>query len=334
MIYIYTLTDPNTNMVRYVGKTNNLNNRLKSHICTAKKYNSHKNNWIKKLLIMNLKPIIDIIDIIDDESYWEPVEQYWISQFKTWGFNLVNVSDGGENPPILKSHSEETKQKLSLIKKEYFTLNPHHRKGIKHTKEHIDKILKTKKNNPMVYNYEVKKNMSDAHLVYSNSPCAQYTLNGELVKIWDRVIDAIHYYNTTRILKVCQNKGLSSKDFIWSFNLIECELYKIKSTKIKIIKPITHTKETIKPKIVKSRIHSEETKLKISKGNLGKKKHSDEFKNKLKVKIIQLTLDGKFIKKWNSINDAKIIYKGAKISDCLSGRLKTSCGFKWIKDYD
>lgn len=227
MIYIYTLTDPRNNDIRYIGKTNNLKNRLKTHICEAKKGNTHKNNWIKSLTTNNIKPIIEILDIIDGDD-WGIAEKYWISQFKTWGFNLVNNSEGGENPPILKSHSEKTKQKLSLIKTEYFKNNKHHRKGVSHTKEHILKILETKKNNPLVYTDEIKKNMSDSHLISSNVPCGQYTLNGELIKVWDRVIDASHYYKTNHIIAVCQNKRKTTKGFIWSFDTVKCESDKIK----------------------------------------------------------------------------------------------------------
>lgn len=228
MIYIYTLTDPQTKTIRYIGKTNNLKNRLKTHICEAKKGKTHKNNWINLLTTNNLKPIIEILDIVNETDNWEIVEKYWISQFKTWGFDLVNSSEGGENPPILKSHSEETKQKLSLIKKEYFKTNSHHRKGISHTKEHILKILETKKQNPFIYTDEVRKKFSDSHLIYSNVPCGQYNLNGELIKIWDRIIDATHYYNTKHIIAVCQNKRKTTKGFIWSFNIDQCESDKIK----------------------------------------------------------------------------------------------------------
>lgn len=229
MIYIYTLTDPQNKAIRYVGKTNNLKNRLKTHISEAEKVKTHKNNWIKSLTINNLKPIIEILDIVYENDNWEIIEKYWISQFKTWGFDLVNNSEGGENPPILKSHSEETKQKLSLIKTEFFKNNKHHRKGILHTKEHILKILETKKKNPLTYTDEIKKNMSDSHLTKSNVQCGQYTLNGDLIKIWDRVIDAAHYYNTNHIIAVCQNKRKTAKGFIWSFDTNKCEQNKIKN---------------------------------------------------------------------------------------------------------
>ena len=68
MIYIYTLSDPRTNIIRYVGKTNNIKNRLKSHICQSKKSRTHKDNWVNSLLKLNLKPIIEILDVVEDRK--------------------------------------------------------------------------------------------------------------------------------------------------------------------------------------------------------------------------------------------------------------------------
>lgn len=92
--YIYTLEDPVNNKIRYVGKTNNPERRLHYHWTAGYKKNNKTGNWLKSLKKKKLKPIMFIIDSIDTE--WEWLEKYWISQFKTWGFNLTNHTDGGE----------------------------------------------------------------------------------------------------------------------------------------------------------------------------------------------------------------------------------------------
>lgn len=91
---IYTLTDPDTNEVRYVGKSNNIKARYSKH-CSVSDKKTHKANWINKLLRENKKPILEILDIvpIEDWVFWE---MYWISQMKTWGFNLTNNTIGGD----------------------------------------------------------------------------------------------------------------------------------------------------------------------------------------------------------------------------------------------
>jgi hypothetical protein len=91
--YIYILQDPITLSVRYVGKSNNVKKRFYQHISNNKK-TTYVNSWIKSLKIKSLKPIISIIDETEDD--WEQLEIYWISQFKTWGFELCNHTKGGQ----------------------------------------------------------------------------------------------------------------------------------------------------------------------------------------------------------------------------------------------
>ncbi len=92
---IYTLTDPRTNEIRYVGKANNVSQRYRAHLNRARKHQIHKKNWIESLKREGLKPIIDIIDIvpITEWIFWET---YWISQIRAWGFNLINYTNGGD----------------------------------------------------------------------------------------------------------------------------------------------------------------------------------------------------------------------------------------------
>lgn len=61
---IYILIDPITNMIRYVGKTNNINQRFKAHLNFARKHQLHKRNWIMNLKNKGLRPIVEIIDVV------------------------------------------------------------------------------------------------------------------------------------------------------------------------------------------------------------------------------------------------------------------------------
>lgn len=118
------------------------------------------------------------------------------------------------------------------------------------------------------------------------------------------------------------------------------------------LKGRTYSKETIKKmsKSAKGRKLTQETKDKISKGKLGKtltpeqcaniskatlgKKKSprtEEHKKKLRKPVIQLDLEGNFIKLWEGVSFAGkklgIDYSG--ISHCANGKQKTSGGYKW-----
>lgn len=91
--FIYGLKDPVTNIIRYIGKTNNLKQRLKAHLNPARYKPTHKFNWIKKLREKGLKPTIEIIEEVDIKV-WHEKEKYWILFYKN--NNLVNCKEGGE----------------------------------------------------------------------------------------------------------------------------------------------------------------------------------------------------------------------------------------------
>lgn len=113
---IYTLSDPDSGMIRYVGKTiMSLNRRLSNHLSLQSlKDKNHKNYWIKKLIKEDKKPIIELLERVELVN-WEESEIYWISQIKSWGFNLTNSTNGG-NGLILSPEGRE-KQLYNLKSK-------------------------------------------------------------------------------------------------------------------------------------------------------------------------------------------------------------------------
>lgn len=75
--------------------------------------------------------------------------------------------------------------------------------------------------------------------------------------------------------------------------------------------------------------------------NLGNKRDENHSKRMSKIHskaIIQLDLEGKYIKKWDSITQA-LLALGLKVSDsniskCANGKCKSYKGFMWIKEID
>jgi hypothetical protein len=94
---IYSLANPITNEIRYIGTTSGpLNSRLSQHKWDSKNKMSHKCHWIKQVVDDTGQfPLIKLIEEVSDLD-WEWTERYWISQFKQWGFDLVNTDDGGK----------------------------------------------------------------------------------------------------------------------------------------------------------------------------------------------------------------------------------------------
>ena len=120
-ISIYTLKDPSTNEVRYVGQTNDPKRRLSRHINNSRAFKDkrHISNWIRSLTSV---PIMDIIEVCE-YSMRNIRENYWINYYKDQGCDLCNSSNGGAGAGIGNKNcvgrimSFETKQKISVANK-------------------------------------------------------------------------------------------------------------------------------------------------------------------------------------------------------------------------
>ena len=117
MRYIYSLSEPDTKEIKYIGQTDNINRIYNDHLTNSTnenstEYNTYKSRWIRKLLKNNLKPIISIIESVNTLEESNIMERFYIEKFTNEGFKLTNsyVSDVTE-------FSSETKYKMSVAKK-------------------------------------------------------------------------------------------------------------------------------------------------------------------------------------------------------------------------
>lgn len=194
---VYTLEDPITSEIRYIGITKQtLNQRFTKHLNDAKlnKHN-HKVHWLKKLLKNNNKPLIKELDTATSFNELMDLEIYWISQFKTWGYSLVNSTNGGEGS-IGYKHSFKTLEKMKKIRLE----NPKKKKPeiIRMTKE------------------EVKNHLSELYSIN----IVQYDINGKLLKVWKSCTEASAYYKkgASAIGHALRNPECSSLNFFWRYS--------------------------------------------------------------------------------------------------------------------
>lgn len=114
--YIYVLKDPISNEIRYVGKSNNPENRLKRHLSDYSLIESwtSKNKWLLNLKSNNLLPLMEVIDSAELENIDE-LEIKWIKHYRELGLKLTNDTDGGDGFDWTgKKHSEESIEKLKL----------------------------------------------------------------------------------------------------------------------------------------------------------------------------------------------------------------------------
>jgi hypothetical protein len=194
---IYGLIDPRDNELRYVGYTSDEKKRYKSHLSKSSlKENTHKNNWIKSLLALDLKPIMEVICDYETAEELPQREIQWIANMRILGNDLTNATDGGDGVMKGRKHSEETKKKISEAvlgeknhnygkkgkpmseetKKKLLEakLGKKHseetkqkiseaNKGKKHSEESKRKMSEAKLGKPNPMSEETKKKISEAH---------------------------------------------------------------------------------------------------------------------------------------------------------------------------
>lgn len=252
-VFIYALIDPLDNDIRYIGKTNNVKRRLMRHIQDSKFLDSYKDRWVRFLKKEGRNPEIIIIDevLVND---WVISEQYWISQFKSWGFKLTNGTDGGDQPPsnIGRKHREESKIKMSKSKigKPIPWLNT----GLERSEEHklnLSNSLKgrisEKKNKCYIEIYgeenglALKNKLSNSHkgiqsgenhpmygkhhtnetkeklTKHFSKKVIQLSLNGEIVKVWDSIKSAKEELKINHISSCCSGKLKTCGGYKWKY---------------------------------------------------------------------------------------------------------------------
>jgi group I intron endonuclease len=243
-VFIYTLSDPRTEEVRYVGKTiKTLDRRLQEHLTTSKKMKDHRSKWIQSLVKINLTPKIEILDFCCEKK-WQQTERFWIISLKFLGVNLTNQNDGGYgNHGFI--FSEESKRKISKSltgkKQSPETIEKRASKmrGRKLSPEHIAKFVATRVSRKYKMSEELKNKLKKIHknkkLSQKNKEIlrkyaliineknkksvAQYSLDGVLIKIYSCAGDASREtsINISSIRMCCKNKRKKAGGFMWKF---------------------------------------------------------------------------------------------------------------------
>lgn len=149
--------------------------------------------------------------------------------------------------------------------------------------------------------------------------------------------DAIHWWlrNKHGRASKCENDSCKgeSKNYEWS-KLKGKRYLRIRENYWQLCKSchrdydITQKTREIMRKKSTGKIKSEATRRKISDG------HRGQLRIKMRKVVYQYSLDGEFIKKWESLTSAAKVglYSGSITSVCR-GRMKTCGGYRWSYDY-
>ncbi len=95
-VSIYALCDPITEEIRYIGKANHPEKRLKGHMRETRR-RSPLYDWMGKLQGEGKVPKMIILEVCD-ETEWELIERKRIFENRLLGTRLLNLADGGDQP--------------------------------------------------------------------------------------------------------------------------------------------------------------------------------------------------------------------------------------------
>ncbi len=111
--FIYGLFDPRDCRLRYIGKSDHPESRLKEHIKYAHldQKKTHKDYWILQLLKEGLNPSVEILEEVPTSS-WKESERAWIGECRRAGLSLTNQTEGGHGIEGYH-HTDETKRIIS-----------------------------------------------------------------------------------------------------------------------------------------------------------------------------------------------------------------------------
>lgn len=176
-VYIYALKCPNTNEIRYIGKTvQKLNARLNGHLSLKPNDNTYRANWIKSLKGNNKKPLITLIEECTNID-WEEREKYWIAEYsKTC--NLVNCAKGGQGRNEGKL---STKEKMSEILKEKWK-DPEYKNKMRNMSKKLWENNDYRKNR---LPDEAKERIRQSHIGTKASPETKKKLQAINKKRWE-----------------------------------------------------------------------------------------------------------------------------------------------------
>lgn len=114
---IYGLIDPDTDQVRYVGKSSSGLKRP-SHHWLHKQLRERRDrchNWVRSVLARGKIPIVKVLQETENSEALNELEKMWITNLRIQGCDLTNMTEGGDG--IVGPMSLEVKEKISRARK-------------------------------------------------------------------------------------------------------------------------------------------------------------------------------------------------------------------------
>lgn len=109
-VYIYALVDPETEEIRYIGKSIRPKERLTNHM--NDRGNCHRTHWLAQLKAKGLKPKLVIFEKVKAKDDWRVVERAWIAIAERYQWPITNSTTGGDG---VEGLPEETRERMRQV---------------------------------------------------------------------------------------------------------------------------------------------------------------------------------------------------------------------------
>src|SRR5678816_2476029 len=122
-VYIYGLFCPVVGKIRYIGKSVNPEKRYYQHLSDSRlsRFDFHVSRWIRKLLLVNLKPKLIILEKVSGWEKWQDVEKRWIRSANLNNWPLTNLTKGGDGPFFLNEEDDRRyRESVSVFMKDFW----------------------------------------------------------------------------------------------------------------------------------------------------------------------------------------------------------------------
>lgn len=110
MLFIYGLIDPRTLLIRYVGLATNIDRPYRHNVdCPFGGHQARKVNWIQELRSLKIDYTVCLLEVCSTREKLTIAEVWWIAYGRMSGWDLTNLTDGGDG---LLNPSPETRAKM------------------------------------------------------------------------------------------------------------------------------------------------------------------------------------------------------------------------------
>jgi predicted GIY-YIG superfamily endonuclease len=114
-VYVYALVDSTTGDIRYIGISQNPEQRLRQHILNASRgERTYKANWIRHLLDNSNEPELHILETCNSRKSAAVAEIQWIAYGRGEKWPITNQTDGGDGS-VGHVVSAEARERLSSL---------------------------------------------------------------------------------------------------------------------------------------------------------------------------------------------------------------------------